>query len=187
MLGPAQITGVYEHFDPLLDGEVATAGDLPSTGNWNGRQAFIADTKTQAVWDGTEWLRFDTDWISYTPTRVGNSGGTLTGKYFRSGKKVDVQIRMVGGAISANNPSFTLPFNAADANVQWLPGTVLMRDDSASTELFGITRKMTVSTVSPYVLSASTTYAQFASVGTGVPFTWAASDVLEMAFSYEIP
>mgnify|MGYP001205046780 CR=1 FL=1 len=187
MLGPAQITAVYEHFDPLVDGSRLDATGLPSTGNWQGRTLFLEDTKTVVVWDGAAWIRFDTQWISYTPTRVNNSGGTLTAKYFRTGKKVDVIIRLVGGTISANNPSFTLPFASADSTPQHFPGTVLMRDDSAGVELSGIARRNNSTTVIPYVLAASTPYAQFATINDTVPFTWAAADVLELAFSYEIP
>lgn len=187
MLGPAQITAVYEHFDPLVDGSRLDSTGLPSTGNWQGRTLFLEDTKTVVVWNGAAWIRFDTQWISYTPTRVNNSGGTLTAKYFRTGKKVDVIIRLVGGTISAGNPSFTLPFASGDSNPQHFPGTVLMRDDSAGVELSGIARKNNSTTVIPYVLAASTPYAQFATISDTVPFTWAAADVLELAFSYEIP
>lgn len=187
MLGPDQITAVYEHFDPLVDGSRLDSTGLPSTGNWQGRTLFLEDTKTVVVWNGSAWIRFDTQWIAYTPTRVNNSGGTLTSKYFRTGKKVDVQIRLVGGTISATNPSFTLPFAMGDTNIQWLPGTVLMRDDSAGVELLGVARRSTSTTVVPYVLSASTPYSQFASISDTVPFVWAAADILELAFSYEIP
>lgn len=188
MLGPAQITGVFEHFDALVPTQAATSAALPSTGNWPGRRAFIEDTKTNAVWDGAAWIRFDTQWISYTPTRVNNSGGTLTAKYFRTGKKVDVIIRLVGGTIVApGNPSFSLPFAAGNADVQWLPGTVLMLDSSASAEILGIVRRSSSSTVVPYSIRSDGTFSSFASLGAATPFTWAASDVLELAFSYEIP
>lgn len=188
MLGPEQITAVYEHFDPLVDGSRLDATGLPSTGNWQGRTLFLEDTKTVVVWDGAAWIRFDTQWISYTPTRVNNSGGTLTAKYFRTGKKVDVIIRLVGGTIVApGNPSFSLPFAAGNADVQWLPGTVLMRDDSAAAEILGIVRRSSSSTVIPYSIRSDGTFSSYASLGAETPFTWAAGDVLEMAFSYEIP
>lgn len=187
MLGPEQITAVYEHFDPLVDGSRLDATGLPSTGNWQGRTLFLEDTKTVVVWNGSAWIRFDTQWQSYTPTRVSNSGGVLTAKYFRTGKKVDVIIRLVGGTISGTNPSFTLPFEAGDSNIQWLPGTVLMRDDSAGAEILGVIRKASSTTVVPYSILTSGTHAAFGSLGASAPFTWAANDVLELAFSYEIP
>lgn len=187
MLGPAQITAVYEHFDPLVDGSRLDATGLPSTGNWQGRTLFLEDTKTVAVWNGSAWIRFDTQWQSYTPTRVSNSGGVLTAKYLRTGKKVDVIIRVVGGTISGLNPSFSLPFASGDSNIQWLPGTVLMRDDSAAQEILGVVRRPNSSTVVPYSILTGDVHASFGSIsGTG-PFTWAANDVLELAFSYEIP
>lgn len=187
MLGPDQITAVYEHFDPLVDGSRLDATGLPSADNWQGRTLFLEDTKTVVVWNGAAWIRFDTQWIAYTPTRVNNSGGTLTSLYFRTGKRVDVRIRLVGGTISGTNPSFTLPFASGDTSLQWLPGTVLMRDDSAGVELAGIARRPTTTTVVPYVLGASTPYVQFSSVTDTVPFAWAAADILELAFYYEIP
>lgn len=187
MLGPAQITAVYEHFDPLVDGSRLDSTGLPSTGNWQGRTLFLEDTKTVAVWNGSAWIRFDTQWIAYTPTRVNNSGGVLTAKYFRTGKKVDVIIRLVGGTISGNNPSFTLPFAAGDSNIQWLPGTVLMRDDSANAEFLGVIRRTNSTTVVPYSILTNDLHATFGSLSASGPFTWAAADVLELAFSYEIP
>jgi len=56
MLGPAQITAVYEHFDPLVGETVATASSLPTLGNWVGRSIFVADTKTDYKWDGAGWF-----------------------------------------------------------------------------------------------------------------------------------
>jgi hypothetical protein len=44
--GPAQIEDVYEHFDPLIDGSVANAAALPSTGNFVGRRCHTQDTDT---------------------------------------------------------------------------------------------------------------------------------------------
>lgn len=44
MLGPDQVTDVYEHFDPLVGESRATAAGLPATGNWLGRQIMAEDT-----------------------------------------------------------------------------------------------------------------------------------------------
>ena len=44
MLGPDQITDVYEHYDALVGESRATAAELPATGNWLGRQIMAEDT-----------------------------------------------------------------------------------------------------------------------------------------------
>lgn len=41
--GP-DITSVFEHFDPLIGESVDDAGDLPSSGNWEGRTILAEDT-----------------------------------------------------------------------------------------------------------------------------------------------
>lgn len=53
---PANITAVYEHFDPLIDPSVATSADLPASGNWVGRHFFVVDIHAFRVWDGSVWF-----------------------------------------------------------------------------------------------------------------------------------
>lgn len=53
---PADITAVYAHFDPLIGETVATAADLPASGNWTGRSIFVADQGRVLVWSGSAWI-----------------------------------------------------------------------------------------------------------------------------------
>jgi hypothetical protein len=59
MQGPAQITKVYEWFDPLIGESRPTVSALPTTGNFLGRTIYVADQRTPYVWDGTTWQAFD--------------------------------------------------------------------------------------------------------------------------------
>lgn len=112
---PADMTVVYEHFDPLTGETVATAFDLPAASNWVGRTIFVADTKTLYVWDGTEWdsINADTGWIDATSLLTASWASyqpTTWGKI--SYRKSGVWVELSGNAqftAGANSTIFTLP------------------------------------------------------------------------------
>lgn len=74
MLGPAQITGVYEHFDDLVGESVASAASLPSSGNWVGRTVLAEDTGIQ--WVCTE---LPNTWKPFTSARAASGTVAIAG------------------------------------------------------------------------------------------------------------
>lgn len=112
---PADMTAVYEHFDPLVGETVATAADLPAASNWVGRTVYVADTKTLYVWDGAAWGSINADtgwidatslltasWVSYQPTTWGKVSYRKVGKW----------VELSGNAqftAGSNSTLFTLP------------------------------------------------------------------------------
>lgn len=80
MDGPAQITGVYKHFDDLIDFTVDTAANLPQADNWVGRQVRAMDTRKVYVctalpstWVGEE------SYATFTTLIGGLGNGAYTG------------------------------------------------------------------------------------------------------------
>jgi hypothetical protein len=149
----------------------------------------IAETDTGRLYQvGPEYpqgfLIFQ-DWTAYTPSSSGASGGTIEGGYQVIGGTVYCRIRhTLGGAGVTAQPTYGLPVPAGSAGIEWFPGTGMLRDNSAATEVQAIIRKMSQSTVAPYCLSASGAFTQFANVGPAAPFAWGTGDVIDLQFSY---
>lgn len=87
---------------------------------------FQTDTKARGIYDGSVWQIFDSVWQTYTPlmyagTNVISIGnGTITGRYFRTGKMCRVRGSILTG--STTNPGvvggatgFGLPFTSVTA------------------------------------------------------------------------
>lgn len=147
--------------------------------------AYQTDNDILYRYDGAAWDEWYVPWRSYVPLTTNISGGTVTATYSRLGDMVYVKILLLlAGANFTGQPEFSLPINHASSDIEWLDGTVLLRDSSPVTEILGIIRKTSVSAVNPYVLSSSTPYAQFANVSATVPFTWDVNDTLVMNFAY---
>lgn len=168
-----------------VDGTTANALSLPATGNWVGRTLTTLDKKTVYRWNGTGWALFYAPWEAYTPTTSNISGGTINAAWTRLGDVVHVRIvHTLSGANFTGQPSYTLPVNHVDSAVEWLDGAVMLRDESGSAEYHGIIRKVSETTVSPFVSSVISSYVRINNVTATVPFTWASTDVLIMNFSY---
>lgn len=165
-----------------------TAERTAATGKdvWEGLEWFDTDLDEVFIYLSGGWTEWAHDWKAYTSTPTNVSGGTLTGRFRRNGKRIDVHIRHVLAAAGViGQPSYTLPVNAADAALEWLNGTVLFADASPGTEFLGVVRKSDAGLVRPYALAASTSYVQFVNVSATVPFTWAVNDIIDLQFSYE--
>lgn len=86
MLGPEQITEVYEHFDPLIGESRASAGALPTSGNWLGRIIMAEDTGALYVCTalpGT-WKRYTAARMASGTVAVPGSGGGSSAPVFYS-------------------------------------------------------------------------------------------------------
>lgn len=127
-------------------------------------------------------------WANYTPTwsNLNSATGTLNwAKYTRIGKTVHVAISFTfsGAAITAPVVDFSLPVARA-ATTQYLNGSAVFRDEGVNT-YFGVLAGISANDARIIAMVASTTYVSYADVSATVPFTWGASDVLYLNFTYE--
>jgi hypothetical protein len=55
---PQHYKDAYDHFGNVAKFfAVATAANLPASGNWNGRRLWVLDTQRLMVWNGSAWVR----------------------------------------------------------------------------------------------------------------------------------
>jgi len=159
-----------------------------------GMTIFRKDTDAYEVYDGTDWLTFDTKWQTYTPTltNITLGNGSLTGcKYFRTGKKVAVKFRLKFGTTTGmgTDPTISLPLTAAALNA------------TANIPILGWGQYFDISTGSPFpcaIEHASTTTCTIRAMATNgtfltpqviaaaTPFAFAVNDELAGDFYYEM-
>lgn len=190
----------FDLIDANIGTKTCTSSTRPDNGangiRFTGQVIFETDTKAYGIWNGTAWRLFDTEWQTYTPTwstpsnpQPVKGNGTLTGRYFRAGKKIDLRIELVGGSTTTFGTgvfTFSLPpgFNSRD---QERVGLNCFLDDSSSGDLYW---------ASFYWAGAASdgVCIYFKSVAAGLtntsvdktsPFTWATGDTLVIHGSYE--
>lgn len=134
-------------------------------------------------------------WTSYTPTwtatgtapAIGN--GTAVGSYVAAGKLIHFKFLVTFGSTSTfgtGSYRFALPVTAATVTftTQAVHSSGYILDSSASSSLHTFARMVTTSTME--VLSpTSTANVALAVVGQTVPWTWAQSDTISVAGTYE--
>jgi hypothetical protein len=99
------------------DFTTCTSTTRPTTGLFDGLRIFETDTKAYGFYDATaaKWVMFDTQWQQYAPTitlastgasndlgtaiTIGN--GKTLGRYFRTGRKIDMQGYFLLGSTSS--------------------------------------------------------------------------------------
>lgn len=166
-----------------------TAGRDAITGAalYEGLHVYNTTLDQLEMYTGSGWAVVWHDWKTYTPTTTNISGGTIAAKYKRDGNVIRVQLRhSLAGANFTGQPAYSLPVPAADTSIEWFDGVVLLRDGTPATEYFGIARKASQTSVAPYALAASTAFTQFSNVDDDSPFVWAAGDLVDMKFTYEV-
>ena len=108
---------------------------------------------------------------------IGN--GTLTGKYFKAGKLVYVDIQLTAGSTttfgSGSVWTFSLPVTAADANGQVLSAHIL---DSGVQFFIGAATPVSTSAISVYTNGASS------GATSTVPHGWKSGDTLRISGWY---
>lgn len=149
---------------------------------------YRTDINRLDVCNGTGWDVVFQDWTSYSPTATAVTGGTITAKFQRVGKTVNVVIKHQlagtnGGITGAVR--YSLPIPAGDADVHQA-GTVLFRDASPAGDYYGLVRLIAPDAfVAP--IGTAGTYANFVSyLSPTVPHAWASGDFIEARFSYEV-
>lgn len=114
MKGPEQINAAELFVENLIGENVATAANLPASGNWEGRHVLVTGAGdyvwTAGAWKAT-WLVPDTGWI--TPTLLNGwvpFGGAYRGPaYRRLGGVVYIKGLIKSGTAAPGTAIFTLP------------------------------------------------------------------------------
>lgn len=144
------------------------------------------------VYNGTEWVPYDTTWTTYTPTLAGvtlGTGYTLSAAYASIGKTVIVQFYFALGATSAitGDVSFSLPINHASSNRSGQAGTCAITDASPATRYPG---SILLSGTPGYAFfrvgNASGTYLTQVALSSSIPIAvWAVNDSLAATVVYQ--
>lgn len=157
-----------------------------------GSKTVLTSDEITSRWNGSAWVAWESDWITYTPTltnvAVGTGGSALNSARYRyTSGVVEVDIRLVlgsSGASVGSIPTITLPVTsrALTHTNMVFPGFGSIHDTSAS--------DLRVA----FMQATSTTVARFAHIvpsGIGftvptatVPWTWAAGDSFQVRFTY---
>jgi hypothetical protein len=155
-----------------------------------GRTVFRKDTDAYEVYNGTEWLTFDTKWQSYAPTYTNLTigSGTVVANYFRTGKKVRVRWTFVLGSGSAVGtiPEITLPVNRAASHgtdfEQPVHGLAFFLDQPVGR----YTGKVTTSSTKFRLMAGVTnaTYEQLGDITAAAPIGFVSGDTLGADFEY---
>ncbi len=158
-----------------------------------GMRVYRKDTDATEIYNGTEWLTFDSKWQSYTPTltnlTIGN--GTLNAKYMRQGKKCTVRFVFTFGTTSSmgTDPTLSLPFTAvalaAGANIMQ-EGVCALFDSSGSTYFYGYFAATSTTTRIIRTANVAGTYPSAAQITSAVPMTWANLDQIAGQFTYDV-
>ncbi len=138
-------------------------------------------------------LAHNAAWTDYTPTftnlTVGN--GILTGDYQQIGKTVRFRIRLIFGTTTsiAGNVDVSVPVTGASHGASATTfqaiatGTIL---DASTGAVYPVSAGLVSTTVMRVLpVNAASTYANWVSMTSTIPFTWATSDELFLTGSYE--
>lgn len=132
---------------------------------------------------GTDWA-----WQTWTPTlanlTLGN--GAVVAKYIQIGKTVHFKFKFTLGSTSAvgTSPTFTPPVTAAAAESERGQFIATYQDTGASL-IYGYGFLATTGTVGMYAFNSAGTYVSGSGVTATVPITFATTDVIMVAGTYE--
>lgn len=157
-----------------------------------GMVTFQASNDHLTVYNGTDWVPFDTAWNTYTPTLAGvtlGTGYTLSAAYAVLGKTVIIQFYFALGATSAitGDVSFSLPINHASSNRSGQAGTCAILDASPATRYPG---SVLLSGTPGYAFfrvgNAAGTYLTQVALSSSIPIAvWAVNDSLTATVVYQ--
>lgn len=126
-------------------------------------------------------------WTSYVPTlngvTIGN--GSVTGSFSQVGKTVFAKGQIVFGTTTSvtGTIGFSLPVTAAATSVG-KTNTIRALDQGTNTFIVS-GFYATTTRVDLYAIGTASTYAGWVATSSTVPFTWANTDVIEYALTYE--
>lgn len=158
-------------------------GEQPSATKWN----LLGSNDAHFY----SFLGADLTWQSWVPTWTNVSGGTTNyAKYTTIGNTIHFRTKYtLAGAGVSGSIIHSLPANThADydvASVTPIHGVAIFRDDSTSTTKTGSILWASASTVTLRPHKADVTYTETIIASSTVPFTFAVSDTIYSAGSYE--
>ena len=120
-------------------------------------------------------------WTAYTPTLVGITlgNGSLSGKYIKIGRKVELCINFTAGSTTTFGGAvftFSLPFTASDTKEK---GIAQVLDASPGSFYCAVAHKGTTTTVEVY------TNQSLQACDADYPFTWTTNDSIALNLTYE--
>jgi hypothetical protein len=171
-------------FDAKGDLLTASANDTPARLAVGANDLLLTAASGEAT-----GLKYTGGWTTYTPTwtnlTVGN--GTVSARYQKIGKVVNVYVGFVFGSTSAftgGGSNFTLPFAIATNNVSYQYFGELL--DNGTADYSGCIIVVGAGNCYISALNAGTTFLNPQSVSSTVPFTWTTGDGFQFLFSYEV-
>ena len=157
-----------------------------------GMVTFQASNDHLTIYNGTDWIPFDTTWNTYTPTLAGvtlGSGYTLSAAYAQLGKTVVVNFYFALGATSAitGDVSFSLPINQSSSNRSGSAGTCAITDATPATRYPGT---VLLSGTPGYAFirigNAAGTYLTQVAMSSSIPIAvWAVNDSISATLVYQ--
>ena len=129
-------------------------------------------------------------WKTYTPalTNITLGAGNNQGYYTQVGKTIHFRVHIVLGAgcAVAANCGVGLPVTAS-ANIATSYSKIGLAhyEDTGTTNYQGVVSLLDVNTVRLYVYGAAGTYLNYTGVTNTVPHTWATTDIISIAGTYE--
>lgn len=164
---------------------VFTSSTRPSS-PYEGKVIYETDTDKLAVYNGSAWKRFDTTYVSWTPTFTNFSlgNGSVTTVYTQQGEFV----HLIGEVIMGSTSTFTGLFQMTiptvhNSTFDGLIGTVFLVDVGVQ-EFVGFAQKISSTAIIVRVMNAGGTYVQYANTSGTVPFTWGSGDKLSFNLTY---
>jgi hypothetical protein len=166
----------------------AGARNSAITSPTEGQLAYITSSDSYTYHDGSGWqnLLFGAAWIAYTPTLSNitlGSGGTSAFYYQVVGKQVNVRGKITLGTTGALTgiATFTLPVNSILADQFF--GTATLEDKGV--QFYQGQVRVGTNTGGVHAVNTAGTYGVLPATSATVPFTWGATDVIWVNFSYE--
>ena len=151
----------------------------------------VADSaeSTGLRWDNSAWTTYTPTWTaSITNPVLGN--GTVFGRYKQRGKTIDVRILLILGStttIGSGVYFLSLPVDASDGNTGGMisHGWVIDSSTGAYYHIFCDSGDA-VSKITMRSIVTNSTFGTLDNVTSTTPMTFTNSDVINIAFSYEV-
>lgn len=140
---------------------------------------------------GSAFYPYTPVWDALTTSPSIGTGGALLGQYIRVGQMCHTEIRLTpgtGASFGSGAYTFTLPFTPDPAATIPFVGSSMARDVSVPATYPGFcwVDILGLTTATPDVLLSFNAAGAGAFTASGAPFTWATSDLLNMAITYRI-
>jgi hypothetical protein len=183
------MTGILEHFDPLIGEEIDTASNLPASGNWVGRTITAEDTGIVYVnTDGaTGWeAAFTAAPIAFTPSVTGVTTSSSNARYSLAGGRCFVEGSFTVSAAPSGTLAVATPLTMSVTNLSDTPRGTCKFIDTGSTAYPGWVDQLSTATTSVRLLvpNVSATYLSLSVVSSTVPFNWASGDKVDYTYSF---